>query len=129
MKYIATGLLSLFVVGCANVGTMQSACNKTTSTFPDMVRCVDDAIAQDGRMSRNPRIELYRLRAAQLARRVEQKQIDDLDARVELQQLHVKLRSDELAEINSDDGLIPQMKSTVRTNCTTYGSNTSCTSR
>lgn len=92
-----------------------------------MVRCVDDAIAQDRRMSGNPRIELYRLKAAQLSRRVEQNQIDELDARVELQQIFVTLRSDENAELNDDIRSMPS-QSKSKTKCYTYGASTSCTS-
>lgn len=128
MKYAITYLIAFVLVGCANVGTMQAACQKTTSTFSDMVRCVDDAIAKDKRMSGDPRVELYRLKAAQLSKRVEQNKIDELDARLELQQFYVKLRSDEIAELNDDITVMPGRTST-RTNCYTYGNNTSCTSR
>lgn len=95
-----------------------------------MTRCLDNALAGESRFANNPRVQLYRLKAAQLSGRVEKKQIEEIDARVELQQMYVQLRRDQMADVNAavGDDPIPGSKS-IKTNCTTYGNNTTCTSK
>ena len=131
MRYITAALMALAATGCANLGSIQADCEKTTKTFPELYRCIDSAIALETRYANSAQVQLFRLKAAQLSGRVERKQIEDIDARVELKQLYVQIRKDQMAEtarILAVDDLIPGSKS-IKTNCTTYGNTTNCTSK
>lgn len=121
-------LMGLALAGCTTVGSIQADCQKSTSTFGAMAQCIDARLSQEGRLARHPSVQLYSLKTKQLAQRVESGKISDLDARVELQQLFVQLQKQ---EDDDTDVLItvPAQNRPMRTNCTTYGNSTSCTSR
>ena len=116
----------LFVLGCATVTTMQNHCEKTTVTFVDMVACTKTAIEADSRpvMHDDPRIKLYLLRADQLAARVSNGQLSELDARAELQQILVDQNAAERAERPA----MPVYRPPRRTTCQTSGNQTTCNS-
>lgn len=127
MRYFIL-LASAFLFGCANVGSLQAECENTTSTFNQMVSCLDGRIKQDGRLARSQEVKLYMLRAQQLSQQVESKQIGELDAKVELQRLFVQLKARE--DDDADEIINRSMPNrTMRTNCSTYGGVTNCTTR
>lgn len=80
--------------GCASIGSYQAGCEKKHASFPQIVTCLQDAVASDSSPWINkssPEIKLYLLKAEQLSQQVQRREISDLDARVELQQLYVEL--------------------------------------
>lgn len=109
MKLLLLAMSIAGLVGCTTVGSIQADCQKSTSTFGAMAQCIEIGISQQPRLAANPSVELYRLKARQLAQRVDTGQLSDLDARVELQQLFVSLKRQE-----DDEPMpaVPQQKAT-----------------
>ena len=96
-------LISTFVVlltGCATIGQKQASCESQFADFADVVSCTKQATASDLRAKTNAGYKLYILKGEQLAQQVKDKQISDLDARVEWQSLFVLLKRNESAAIN-----------------------------
>ena len=77
--------------GCTSVGKIQAGCEQTSPTFPELATCLRTSIAgsDSSRMQNSPEVKLYLLKADQLSERVKKREISDLDARVELQQLYL----------------------------------------
>lgn len=77
--------------GCTSVGKIQAGCEQTSRTFPELASCLRTSIANSDsyRMQNSPEVKLYLLKADQLSERVRKREISDLDARVELQQLYL----------------------------------------
>lgn len=112
--------------GCTSVMTTQSDCERQHPEFSGMAACLKQTIAADRRLSANPSAKLYVLKADQLAAMVARREIDEPTARLTLQELLVKLRREEIADIND---AVSSMPKTVRTNCSTVAGITNCTSR
>jgi len=70
------------------------------SDFSEMVLCLKTAIAEDRRpaMSSDARVKLYVLKAEQLRQQVQRGELTDLEARLALQELYVRLRQEENVE-------------------------------
>lgn len=102
------------------VGQLQAGCETNSQSFPEMAACLRNAVASSDstRMQNSPDVKLYLLKADQLAQRVQNKEISDLDARVELQQLYVNLRNQE--RINRAAGR------PTTTNCYAVGNSVQC---
>lgn len=98
---LAIVVLAVGLGGCmtTSVGQLQTGCETSSQNFPEMAACLRNAVVSSGstRMQNSPEVKLYLLKADQLAQRVQNKEISDLDARVELQQLYVNLRNQERA--------------------------------
>lgn len=111
------------ISGCTTVGSYQADCEKQHSAFPDVVRCLKDALAKDWRpsASKDARVRLYLLKADQLSQRVQRGELSDLDARVALQELYVNLKRDEDAEKRSSRPLT--------TECSEFLGKVQCTTR
>ena len=102
IKPIAMSLIICIATGCATVGTYQAGCEKQHSDFSEMVSCLKAAIAEDRRpvwefrsptaMSSNASVKLYVLKAEQLTQQVQRGELTDLEARVALQELYVRLK-------------------------------------
>jgi uncharacterized protein YceK len=89
-------LISTFVVllaGCATIGQKQATCESQFAEFADVVSCTKQATASDPRAKTHAGYKLYILKGEQLAQQVKDKQISDLDARVEWQKLYVELKN------------------------------------
>jgi hypothetical protein len=93
-RYLILFAVVALVGGCANMGKLQAGCETTTDNFPAMAACLKSAVATSEfpGMKDRPDVKLYLLKADQLALRVANGQISDLDARVELQTLFVQLK-------------------------------------
>ena len=81
------------MTGCATVGKKQAECETQYSKFSEIVACTEKSFANDARVKNNPDFKLYILKGQQLAEKVESKEITDLDARVEWQNLYVELKN------------------------------------
>lgn len=106
IKSIAMSLIIWIAAGCATatVGSYQAACEKRHSNFSEMVLCLKAAIAEDRRptnwldpldrrqMSSNASVKLYILKAEQLTQQVQRGELTDLEARLALQELYVRLQ-------------------------------------
>lgn len=137
MKHLIVIGISAVLAGCASIKTVQSDCEQSTTTFVDMAACIDRGIGQEQRLARSDSGKLYRLKAAQLAARVEEKKISELDARVELQQLFVQIRNTQIEQSQRAAAIsAAQTAATssspasrpVQTNCYRTGNSTNCTS-
>lgn len=117
---LAIVVLAIGLGGCMTVGQLQTGCEANSQTFPEMAACLRNAVASSDstRMQNSPEVKLYLLKADQLAQRVQNREISDLDARVELQQLYVNLRNQE--RINRAAG------GPRTTNCYAVGNSVQC---
>lgn len=126
-KFIFPATVVGLLVGCATVGTYQTQCESRHAAFPEMVLCLKDALASD---RRNPmsdaKVKLYVLKADQLSQMVLKGEINDLDARVALQELYVRLGRDEDVDINN---ILANMPKTRTTDCTALGNSIRCRTR
>ena len=120
-------LLVLSISGCATVGSYQSACEQEYSKLSDIVACLKKKIASDSRasMKRDARVKLYLLKADQLVQYVQQGKLSEIDARVALQELYVRLKRDEQAEIQD---IIANLPKRTNANCRSFGASVNCTS-
>ena len=115
------------LAGCATVGSYQTQCESRHAAFPDIVLCLKDALTSDRRepMS-DAKVKLYILKADQLSQMVQKGELSDLDARVVLQELYVRLGRDEDTEISN---ILVNMPKTRTTDCTSFGNNIRCRTR
>ena len=118
--------VTTLVTGCATVGDRQAKCEIAYPGFVEMVDCLQQSIANDTRLKNNPRVKLYSLKAQQLQKQVMHKAIDEGDAKLALQELYVRLKSQETTEALLEDSLTPR---SIRTNCISSGNVTQCQSR
>lgn len=123
---LAAVVTPLLAAGCATVGTLQAECNQVSASFREAVQCVDAKVKADTRLARNPSSTLYVLRGYQLSERLDRKEITELDARVELQQLVVQIKSENDAAVQRAVSSIPPPKPILRTTCSTIGGITTC---
>lgn len=72
------------------------------------------------------KVKLYILKADQLSQMVQKGELSDLDARVVLQELYVRLGRDEDTEISN---ILVNMPKTRTTDCTSFGNNIRCRTR
>lgn len=117
------------LVGCANVATVHSECERSSPSFPAAVACLESKIAQDGRLSGNADAKLYTLRARQLSQRVQAGQMSEIDARVELQRLVVEIDDKRKALVFADDDVPTTTRIRATANCVGGGGYATCTIR
>ena len=127
-KLIFTVTVAGLLAGCATVGTYQTQCESRHAAFPEMVLCLKDALAS---APRNPMsdavVKLYMLKADQLSQMVQKGELSDVDARVALQELYIRLgREEEDAKINRALANRPR---TSITDCTTSDDRIRCRTR
>ena len=127
-RKFTVAFFAILVGGCASIGSYQAECEKRSEAFAEIVQCLKASVASDSRpgMSKDARVKLYLLKADQLSQKVQSKEISELDAKVALQELYVRLKRDKNADI---DSILASMPKTTRTNCTAYGNNVNCISR
>jgi hypothetical protein len=120
-------LLALILSGCATVGIYQQDCEVPHSDFGGMVACLKSSVLSDSRMNGDGRVRLYLLKADQLVAKVNAKEIEELDARVQLQEIYLGLKSQETAEgqRNAEIQALTKPK-TIDTTCTTFGNSANC---
>ncbi len=144
-KYLV--LVSLLVAGCAKVGDYQNQCEQRYAKLSDVATCLDGNVRNDYRLSRAAAPKLYVLTAKQLGQAVDEGQMTDTQARVELQKVYLDLQRQDatsqaelqkrLADINESNKQLILSQPTytappVQTNpiktttCTAYGNSVNC---
>ena len=108
MKKAVTFCLTILLVGCATVGDYQAKCEDSNKRFSEMVECTKTSLSQDPRLIGNPRVKLYILKADQLVQMLNNKEITDIDARVVLQELYVRLKNEQNIDIDRIRASMPK---------------------
>lgn len=88
----------IIISGCAKVSDYQASCEQRYARLSDMANCLDASVKSDSRMSSAPTPKLYVLAAKMLGQSVDEGKISDAQARLELQNLYVRLQSQEQAQ-------------------------------
>jgi hypothetical protein len=113
------GILSLLISGCATqkINAYQTECEKKTTTFAELSSCLQGALETQSSsfLSDNSGLTLYVLKAEQLSQKIQKGEISEIDARVTLQELYVKLENEEKSRAKSINTDTHQEK-----RCTTY---------
>ncbi len=116
--------------GCATMGSMYSTCDQQNQRFSDVASCTKAAIKADSRYGFHNGYIGYANRAMSgldvLDEKVTARTMTEKEARYNMQEILASMQRQVAADVNA---ISMPAKSTVRTNCTTVGSNTSCTSR
>ena len=73
-----------------------------------MVECTKTSLSQYPRLIGNPRVKLYILKADQLVQMLNNKEITDIDARVVLQELYVRLKNEQNIDIDRIRASMPK---------------------
>ncbi|MEQ9869204.1 hypothetical protein ABRP77_07965 [Pectobacterium odoriferum] len=97
MKYVIAAL-PLLLVGCAKVSDYQAGCEQRYSKLSDMATCLDISIKNDSRMGSAATPKMYVLAAKLLGQKVDNGEISDARARLELQSLYVNMQRQEQAD-------------------------------
>ncbi|QLZ60925.1 hypothetical protein HV079_18000 [Citrobacter freundii] len=150
-------IVAILLSGCAKVSDYQDSCEQRYKKLSDVANCLDISVKNDSRMASAPTPKLYVLAAKMLGQGVDNGQITDAQARVQLQSLYVQMQNSERAQqiaqsqsfqqaimnyqaVNTMQAIeqnarqptyAPPVKlqnNNVTTNCTTYGNQTSCNS-
>ncbi|MGS7388635.1 hypothetical protein [Klebsiella pneumoniae] len=150
-------LMPILLAGCAKVSDYQASCEQRYSKLSEMANCLDSSIKSDSRMSSASTPKLYVLAAKMLGKKVDDGEISDAQARLELQNLYVNIQRQEQADqvaqsqvlqqsllnaqtINTLQSIeqknrqpvyippAPLQNNNITTNCTTYGNQTRCNS-
>ena len=88
----------ILLSGCAKVSDYQSSCEQRYAKLSDMANCLDASVKSDSRMASAPTPKLYVLAANMLGQSVDEGKINDAQARLELQNLYVRLQNQEQAQ-------------------------------
>ncbi len=150
-------LIPFLITGCAKVSDYQTSCEQRYAKLSDMATCLDSSIKSDSRMASEPTPKLYALAAKMLGQGVDQGQISDAQARVQLQSLYIQMQNSERDQqiaqsqafqqaimnyqaVNTMQAIeqrsrqpqyIPPVQlqnNNITTNCQTYGNQTRCQS-
>jgi hypothetical protein len=130
VKIIFLLIITIIVSGCATVGSYQQDCEAIHTDFAGMVGCLKTSVQSDSRIKDDGRVRLYLLKAEQLLVKVKSKEIDELDARAQLQEIYVGLKNQETSERQRNAEIEALTKpTTTDTNCTVYGNSANCKTR
>jgi len=137
-----TILLTITLVGCGTVSTYQRNCEEIHSGFAAQMACTKEKVRSDWRSKGQNAdlVNLYLNSADVLVEHVEKGAKTEAQARLELSQLYVELKNiqgdRQLKDLYKSalwesihKPITPQIQKPVRTNCTTIGNSTNCTSR
>lgn len=154
-KFLVISILLLS--GCAKVSDYQASCEQRYSKLSDMANCLDSSIKSDSRMATASTPKLYVLAAKMLGQGVDNGQISDAQARLQLQSLYVQMQNNERAQqiaqsqafqqalmnyqaVNTMQAIeqkarqpsyvppVTLQNNNITTDCHTYGNNTTCRS-
>lgn len=123
--------LTFVLGGCASMGSMYSNCDQKNERFSDVATCTKAALKDDSRYGfhngyiRNADQAMAAL--DMLDEKVSAGAMTEKEARYKMREILALMRAQTAAEVNAINASSTNI--TVRTNCTTYGSNTTCTSR
>lgn len=120
------------IVGCATTGSMYSACDQKSEKFSEVTACTKAALKADSRYGFHNGYIAYANRAMAALDVMDEKvaagQMTEKEARYNMQEILASQQREIAAQVNAINASMPSKK-TLRTNCTTYGSTTNCTSR
>ena len=148
MKYLLLAVMSLSTLAFADnrltVGQIQSGCEAMHESFSKMFYCTKQKMNEDEAMRNYAPMKLYLLKGEQLVSKINKGDITDIDAKVEWQELYVRLKSEQLKELKTleskgdqSDNSRPttseilnniKVDDPTRINCTTIGNTTNCNS-
>ena len=134
----------LFAENRLTVGQIQSGCEAMHESFSKMFYCTQQKMNQDEAMRNYAPMKLYLLKGEQLVSKINKGDITDIDAKVEWQELYVRLASEQEQELERLESKGKQsnssrpttseilnnlkVKDPTRINCTTIGNRTNCNS-
>lgn len=125
-------LATVTIAGCASMGSMYSTCDQKSDKFSEVAACTKAALKADSRYGFHNGYIAYANRAMAAMDVMDEKvttgTMTEKEARYKMHEILASMQSEIVAQVNAINAATPT-KTTVRTNCTTYGSNTSCTSR
>lgn len=125
-------LATITIAGCASMGSMYSTCDQKSDKFSEVAACTKTALKADSRYGFHNGYIAYANRAMAAMDVMDEKvtagAMTEKEARYKMQEILASMQREIAAQVNAINASMPT-NSTVRTNCTTYGSNTSCTSR
>lgn len=123
---------TVFIVGCASMGSMYSACDQKNKKFSDVSVCTKTALKADSRYGFHNGYIAYANRAMAALDMIDEQvasgQMTEKEAHYKMQELLASMQREIAAEVDAIIASMPARK-TIRTNCTTYGSVINCTSR
>ncbi|MGD8203148.1 hypothetical protein [Pantoea sp. FN0305] len=150
-------LAAISLTGCAKISDYQTSCEQRFSRLSDVATCLDSSVKNDSRMSSAAEPKLYVLAARMLGQKVDNGEISDIQARIELQNFYISLQKQEQANQMAQSQAIQQAllnaqavntlqsieqknrqptyvppaplhNNNVTTNCYTFGNQTQCRS-
>jgi hypothetical protein len=118
--------------GCATMESMYSKCDQSNAKFSEVSICTKATLKADSRYNWHMGYVAYVNRAIAamevMEERVTAGTLSDKEARYNTQEILASMQREIKADANAISSSIAANKS-IKTNCTAYGSNTSCTSR
>jgi hypothetical protein len=125
-------LAMIAISGCASMSSMYSTCDQKSDKFSAVAACTKTALKADSRYGFHNGYIAYANRVMAAMDVMEEKvaagSMTEKEARYNMQEILASMQREVAAEVNAMNASMPVNK-TVRTNCTSYGSNVSCTSR
>lgn len=121
--------------GCATVTSMYADCESKYRLFAEVTQCTKLALKSDSRYSFHKGYQSNANRATAALDFLEEKvttgAMSEKEARFRVQEILAAMRAQDMAEFEAITTNNPafQRSPTVRTNCTTFGGTTNCTSR
>ncbi|WP_113627560.1 hypothetical protein [Pectobacterium peruviense] len=94
MKYLFA-IIPLMLTSCTTTSELQSACEKRYPRLSDMATCLDYSIKEEPILASTPWLKLYVLNAKVLGKKVDKGEMDDLEARIELQNQYIAFKQKE----------------------------------
>ncbi|WP_196208575.1 hypothetical protein [Citrobacter sp. Res13-Sevr-PEB04-36] len=91
-------IVAILLSGCAKVSDYQDSCEQRYKKLSDVANCLDISVKNDSRMASASTPKLYVLAAKMLGQGVDNGQITDAQARVQLQSLYVQMQNSERAQ-------------------------------
>jgi hypothetical protein len=123
---------AIIIAGCASMGSIYSTCDQKSDKFSDVAVCTKAALRADSRYGFHNGYIAHANRAMAaldfLDEKVTTGAITEKEARYKMQEILASMQREIAAQVNAINASTPSNTS-VRTNCTTYGSNTNCVSR
>ena len=127
MKKLAVLLLATAISGCATVGSYQQDCEVNNNSFDGMVQCLKKSAYSDSRMKNDSRIKYYLLNAEKLSQSVQSNEISEIDARIQLQEIYLSLKGQEMTEQQKNAQIYQMLKpKTTNTSCTSHSNSLNC---
>jgi hypothetical protein len=129
MRMAGVGLV-MTLGGCATMGSMYSSCDQKSASFAEAASCTKTALKEDSRYGFHGGYIRYANRAIAALDVLEEKvaagAMTEKEARYNMQEVLASMQTQIASDVNAINA---SSSRTIRTNCTTFGSTTNCTSR